>query len=158
MQSKKTLTIASVAIILALSIAVGFYFGNRRGNNEGKKSVEEKLSPLVNFAFPKPAEKITNLSGIVKEIFGAVINFEITDPNDYLPHLDGTPQKKELRSASVSRITELFLKTLNKQGNPKTTPIKISDFKVGDTITVYSEQNLRDAKKFDAAKIELLKF
>ncbi len=153
---RSTLIIAFVAIV-ALVLVGGFYYGNQKGRKEGTKATEEKLKPIIDLAYPQ-AEKIDNLTGIVKTVYGAEINFEITDLSDYLPHPDGSPQKKQMRAVSISRFTVLVAVALDKQGNPKSSPIKMSDIKIGDTITVWSDQNLKDAKKFDATRIELLKF
>ncbi len=153
---KTTIIIACVAVV-AIALIGGFYFGNQKGKMEGKKAAEDKLNPLLNLAFPAPAEKITNLTGVVKAIYGAEINFEITDPNDYLPHTDKTPQKKQIRTISISRTTEITAKTIDKQGNQKLGSIKLSDLKIGDTITARSNENIKNAKKFDAYRIELLK-
>lgn len=155
---KKTSSIVIAATICVLILSLGLYLGNKNGRKIGNKETEDRLSPIVNSVFPKPADEITNLTGVIKEIYGAQISFEIADPADYLPHPDGTPQKKQIRTASISKSTQIVSISFDKQGNPKTTPLKISDLKIGDTITVRSDQNLREAKKFDASQIELLKY
>jgi hypothetical protein len=155
---KKTTIIIVCVAVVAIALIASFYFGNKKGKDEGIKATEGKLNPLINLAFPKPSEKITNLTGVIKAIYGATIDFEIADPEDYLPHTDGSSTKKEIRVISLSKTTELFSITLDKQGNPKTIPVKLSDLKTGDTITAYSNENIRNSKKFDAVRIELLKF
>ncbi len=158
---KKTSLIVIVIVfvaIAAVALAAGFYFGNAQGRKEGEKIAKDELRPLVNLAFPPPEEKIMSLTGVIKGVYGASVDFEIVAPSDYLPHLDGSPQKKELRTASVSQSTEIVQMALDKQGNTKITTIKISDLKIGDTITARSSVNIKTAKKFDATRIELLKY
>lgn len=154
---KASIIIAAVAICV-LAFAGGFYFGNKKGEKEGEEKIKSELAPIVELAFPKPAEKITNLAGVVKEIYGATVYLEVADPNDYLPHIDGSPRKKQIRLVSVSKATEIVSVALDKNGNVKSAPLKFSDLKKGDKVAVRSSQNIKDAEKFDAKKIELLKY
>ena len=154
----KTFTITIVVLAaLALALALGLALGRKQG---GAK-VEQKLSPLVDLAFPKPSDEIKNFSGTITKIYGAIINLEIVDPDDYLPHTDGTPYIKEIRLASISSATQITLVDYTKpdnRGNPTITSIELSNLKTGDTITVQSDENIRDAKKFDVTRVELIRY
>lgn len=150
------------ALLVATSVFVlGFYIGQRKGIQTEKKEATEKLQPLVDLAFPKPPEDIRSFAGTIKAIYGATINLEIDDPDDYLPHTDGTRRRTEVRFASVTSNTKIIridATKLDAQGNQIKTDIKFSDLKVGDAITVRSDTNIRAAKKFDVTSIEVVKY
>lgn len=152
---KPLIAVVAIAIII-LILVFGFYLGRERGKDEGRK----QLDPIIDAIYPKPAAEIKNLSGRINAVYGATIELEITDPDDYLPHADGTSQRKEIRYATVSADTKIILSDMSKsdkQGNPKQTIIKISDLKTNDQITVRSDKNIRDAEKFDVTEIEVIK-
>lgn len=158
---RKFLFVLLIILIAVTAVAFGFYLGQKKGTTTGAIETETKLQPLVDLAFPKPPDDIRNFSGMIKGIYGATINLEINSPEDYLPHVDGTPRKKETRFASLTSKTKIVLidsAKLDAQGNPKITDLKLADLKAGDTITVRSEQNIKDAKKFDVTKIEMVRY
>lgn len=158
---KKVLLTLSLLLLIMAALALGFYFGRQKGTTTATQAVQQKLQPLVELAFPKPPDDIRSLSGVVKGIYGATINLEINDPDDYLPRLDGSPRKKQIRFASVTAATTIvFIDTtqLDVQGNPKITVLPLSDLKIGDNVTVRSDQNIRDERKFDITKVELVKY
>ncbi len=152
--NKKPL-IASLVILSLVIIYASFYYGKTVGEQKGKSS----YAPLVDLAFPKPPKDIRQLSGIVKGVYGATIDFEINSVDDYLPHLDGTPQKKEIRHATVTSKTTLTLidsTKLDSRGNPKTKTLSLSDIKPGMGVTVQSNQNIRNVKEFDASSVQIV--
>ncbi|MEK7630108.1 MAG: hypothetical protein AAB432_01855 [Patescibacteria group bacterium] len=143
-------------LVVVILIVAGFYFGQ----STGVKKTEQKLEPIVNLAFPKPSSDIRNFSGTIKNVVGATINLEIRDPNDYLPHTDGTKPKTQIRFVNVTATTKILLidaTKRDKSGNPTITNLKLTDLKAGDWITARSNQNVSDAQKFDATEIDLLK-
>lgn len=156
-QKKTTLTILIGVILLALILAIGFSLGKKQGANETKRN----LTPLLNYAFPPPPAEIKTLSGKVTGLSGATIYLEVADPNDYLPHTDGTPRATETRYVGVTKDTAIRLLNygrIDRQGLPQITALKLSDLKVGDAITVQSEENIKNAEKFDATEINLVKY
>ncbi|MDI6778895.1 MAG: hypothetical protein QME25_01685 [Bacteroidota bacterium] len=85
---------------------------------------KEDLKKLVDLAFPPPPAEIFSLSGVVKTIVGATIAMEVDDPEDYLPHPDGSPRRKQTRFASLlaeTKITLIDTTQLDREGNPKVT-------------------------------------
>ena len=156
----KTLTIITVAVIVLVVFGLGFYTGQTNGKKQGAVQAENKYKALIDIAFPPPPAEMTSLSGVVSGVYGATINVEITDPNDYLPHVDGTSQKKQVRYASITSATKIISinhAKLDAQGNPEIKTIRLSDIKIGDTITVRSDQNIKNAQKFDVSQVELIK-
>ncbi len=154
---KKTISVFVIILILVVAVALGFYFGQ----DSGEQQAEEKLKPLVDAAYPPPPEVMHAIGGIVKNIYGATIDLEVIDPDDYLPHLDGSPQARELRFASVSDATEIaVVDYTNPQpdGSPTITPIGLSDLKPGDEVKVISSENIRDAQKFDVTRVEVIRY
>lgn len=157
MKTKKSLAVFGVVIIVFLIIVVGLYLNQK---DDGKE-IEETLPPLVDPFYPKPPEILMSLSGTIKGISGGLMDLEIMDPDDYLPHPDGSPQRKELRFVSLFSDTEIVLiDYTNPQpdGNPTVTPLKLSDLKGGDEVRVESKENIRDAKEFDAQRIEVIRY
>lgn len=149
-----------VIAIVAVGVWVGFTLGKKKAVSENKGEVE-KLTGIVDLVFPPPSETISTLTGTIKAMYGATIHFEVNDPDDYLPHTDGSPQKKQVRFASLTGATKILLidsTQIDKDGNPKITELKQSDLKAGDVITVRSEQNIKSAEKFDVTQIELVKY
>jgi hypothetical protein len=150
-----------VIVIVIIAIVAAFYFGRSVEQKQKQEIIETKLQPLVDLTFPKPPSEIFALTGKVKSVFGATVELEVQDPDDYLPHTDGSPYKTQTRFANITsqtKITLVDLKKIDSQGNPLKTPIKLSDLKPGDVITVQSNQNIRNEKKFDVTAIELAKY
>jgi hypothetical protein len=160
---KKNFTAIAAGVILLI---IGAYFlGYRAGTQkiikDNKNAEVQYLKSLVDIAFPPPPQEFYSLSGTVKGIYGATINLEIDDPDDYLPHPDGSPRRKQVRFANISSQTKYTLidfSRLDKNGNPARSSLKLNDIKVGDVITVRSNENIRAAEKFDVTEVELFKY
>lgn len=152
---KKTTSILLVLVFIVAGVALGFYIGKQ----QGEKEAENKLGGLIDMVFPKPPEIIHTVGGVVKSIFGATIDLEIIDPDDYLPHTDGSPQKKGVKSVLISGNTEIVLVNYidpQPDGSPTITPLTLADLNPGDEIEVTSDENIRDAKKFDVTRVEVI--
>lgn len=143
--------------IFVIIIVVAFGLGFSVGRQQGISQSEKELIPLVDLAYPGPPDKIYSFRGIVQGIYGADIKLEINDPDDYLPHLDGSPRRKEIRTARTSFATEFIMTELDQFSDPIITSISLADIKVGDKIRVGSDQNIKDLQKFDAARITVTK-
>lgn len=151
--------IAAAALIIGFG--VGFFAGNLRGEHQGAAVAEQKYAPLIDSAFPKPPAELTSLSGTVKSTYGATITLEVYDPDDYLPHADGSPRAKQTRSANVTGSTTYTLVNfgkLDKQGNPARTTLTFKDIKEGDTVTVRAAANIKTAQTFDVTSVELVRY
>lgn len=154
----KSPVLAAVAFFV-IGCVFGFLFGRLAGMAEQGADIL-KLKPLIDLAYPQPPANMTSMTGTVQGIYGATIALEVDDPSDYLPHLDNTPRKKLTRSADTSSQTKYVLVDYHKldfKGNPKITSFTLSDLKVGDVITVRSNQNLRSTEKFDATEVQLVR-
>lgn len=156
MQNKSTY---SIAIALIIGFGLGLLFGQLNGQKMGVTQAEIKYKPLVDSAFPPPPAFINSVSGTVKNVYGATVTLEINDPEDYLPHIDGTPAKKLSVTADVysgTKINSIDYSKTDKDGNPKVEAIELGDFKIGSSVRVISSTNIRGADKFDAAEIDLI--
>ena len=119
------------------------------------------MRPAIEKVFPAPAPEIKTLSGVVKGVYGGTINLEIGDPDDYLPHADGSAPKREMRYVGVTSATKIYLVDMAKidqSGGAAKTTVALSSLRVGDGITVKSSQNIKDAKSFDVTEIELVRY
>lgn len=157
---KKTALFLSIAVACLVLIGIGFWAGNRKGAYSGAAAAEEKLKPIVERIYPKPAEEIRRASGAIVKILGATLTLSMDDPEDYIPHTDGTPRRQITRYATVLASTKIVRVDLTKRdarGNPQVTALKLSDLNAGDTVAISTDQNIRTAQLFDATQIELLK-
>lgn len=150
-----------VAVAIVVGIAAGYSLGTTVGYATGRSAADTQLSGIVNSVFPKPPSEIHQIAGTVKAIVGATLTLEVNDPSDYLPHVDGTPQKKMARYASLMGSTKIVLIDSTKtdaQGNPLTSTLAPSDLKVGDNVMVKSDQNIAATPRFDVTNVQLVKY
>ncbi len=154
---KKTIPILLVVLFVVAGVALGFYFGQK----QGAQKTEETLGALVDQVYPPPPEVMQAMGGTIKNIYGAIIDLEVLDLDDYLPHPDGSPRARELRFASVSGATEIVLVDYTNpqpDGSPTVTPLTLSDLKPGDEVKVISDENIRDTQKFDVTRVEVIRY
>jgi hypothetical protein len=155
----KNKSVYFLAVALIIGLGFGLFVGQMSGQKAGTAQAEMKYKPLVDSAFPPPPPSIGAVSGVVKNVYGGAVTLEINDPNDYLPHLDGTPVKKLTVTAEVYASTKLnsvdYSKT-DKKGDFEVAEIKLDDLKVGSAVRVLSSSNIKDADKFDATEIDLI--
>lgn len=148
-------------LLLAVTLLVGAALGFFAGDQWGIARTETKLVPALESAFPKPPEVLTSLAGTVKAKYGASLVLLVDDPDDYFPHLDGTPRAQEERTANVSANTTYTLadfSRLDRNGNPTRVGLSFGDVQAGDMVVVTSAENIRDAKIFEAMAIEKTKY
>lgn len=144
-------------IVGATAFIVGLAAGYWAGNTTGMRAGEARLKPVVDLAFPPPPDEMYALTGVVKSIYGTSITLEIDDPDDYLPHADGSPRRKQTRTVSVSSATtfsDVNFRSLDREGNPVRTSFAFTDLQPGNTISVRSASNIRRAESFDAISVE----
>jgi len=156
----KTLTL-SILVALIIGGVIGYFAGSSMGFQNGKIAQDEKLGGLVDLVFPKPPETIRSASGIITAVNGGSLSLEIGDPDDYLPHTDGTQQKKIVRTAIIAPTTKILLidsTQIDTQGNPKITELPATDLKVGDAVTIRTQKNIRTESSFNVEQIEIVKY
>lgn len=153
MEPNRNALFMAVAIALLAGLAVGYFIGNAQGN----VAIERKFMPILNAVYPPPPNELFSLTGTVKGVYGAEFELEIDDPDDYLPHLDGSPRAKQTRTANTSATTAFVLidfEKLDEEGNPSRTALTLADVKEGDIVTVQSNENIRDAGSFEASVVQ----
>jgi hypothetical protein len=154
---KKILLAVVIVVVAVVCCYVGFLIGTK----QGKMQAQQEWEPIVNVAFPKPPEQLFYLNGTVVDVVGATISLEINDPDDYLPHTDGSPVATEVRYANLTGQTKVLAYDMNRvdaNGNPLSTQIRSSDLKAGDSIMVKSDANIRDAEQFDVTEVALIRY
>lgn len=157
MENAPNKKIALPLILLALGLAVGFAAGFYQGARQGAATAENRLASVLDLAFPKPPTEMFALTGAVKRIYGATIELEIDNPDDYLPHPDQSPRAKETRRANVIAATSyatIDFSKLDAEGNPSRAAFTLADLKEGDIVTVRSAQNIKDVQTFDVVAVE----
>ncbi len=150
-----------IAIALIIGLGIGFFLGQMNGKKIGTAQTETKYAPIVDAAFPPPPAEMIVLSGVVKSTYGATIVIEINDPDDYLPHADGSLRAKQTRTVNVlgnTTYATVNFGKFDKQGNPTRTPITFNDIKTGDTVTVHAATNIKTAQTFNATAVEVVEY
>ncbi|KKU14785.1 hypothetical protein A3I34_02240 [Candidatus Jorgensenbacteria bacterium RIFCSPLOWO2_02_FULL_45_12] len=156
--NKKTSTYIAIGILIfAAGAVIGFWVGLE----SGKKMTNTKLQKIVDMMIPKPDAVMFSLTGTLKEIHGATLVVEVQNPDDYLPHTDDTAPTMEMRYASLTDSTKIFITDAAKfdtSGRPEISEVKSSDLKIGSIVTVRSDKNIRNKKNFDATQVEAVRY
>ena len=152
--SRKTALLTLIALVGTLFIGAygGYLYGLQIGG--------EKMQKLVNIVYPQPPKEMYELDGLIVGTDANTMTLEIQDPNDYLPHIDGTDSTMQRRVVSITSTTKIMMadqNALDANGEAIITTIKFSDIKVGVRTIVKSSENIKDATSFDATEIEVFK-
>jgi hypothetical protein len=157
--NKSTNTILVIIIVIAVGVA-GYFAGASIGKQKGIEQTESNLMPIIDMAFPPPPEMLTSTGGTVTGVENGVISLEITDPEDYLPHPDGTPKNKIVRYVEATPETEIIYTDFSspdpETGLPSEIAIEISEIEEGDRISVRTEENIREQENITATRIEVV--
>jgi hypothetical protein len=126
----------------------------------GKKFAQYKA--VANSVYPelKPEDQLLAVEGFIKSISGNTVQLDMIDPEDRLPHLDGTPYNRQVRTVTVTSATKFTLidsRKIDANGNVLRSAIKLSDLKTGDYILVRAGSNIRNAIDFTATEVETAK-
>jgi hypothetical protein len=152
--SRKTALLTLIALVGSLFIGAygGYLYGERVGG--------EKIRKLIDIVYPQPPKEMYELDGLIVGTDVDTVTLEIQDPNDYLPHIDGTDSLKQRRVVSITSTTKIMMadqNTLDANGEAVVTSVKFSDIKVGVRAIVKSLENIKDATSFSANEIEVFK-
>jgi hypothetical protein len=150
-----------VVVSLLIGAIAGFYFGNVVGNRAGFTKARVEDAAILDLAFPPPAQELKSLSGTISNVTGGTMTIMVNDPDDYLPHVDGSARDTERRYADAGSKTEFVLidYTIREaSGDPVTTVLSIADFVAGDVVTVRSNDNIRDAERFYVYRVEKVRY
>lgn len=155
----KNTSIILIAVALIIGFAGGYFAGvtTEKKTTEEFKQAAEEFKQVAELVFPAPAEELFSLTGTLKSVNGNTLTIEVRDPDDYLPHTDGTAPKTEVRTVSVTEATKIIsidITKINENGDPAITEIHASDLAPGTALTVRSDTNIRDAMAFTATQIE----
>ncbi len=153
---KRSVFISVGIVLLVAGAVIGYLVGQVSGN----QTAANKYISLINAAFPAPSGTAYNLQGTVQSVYGATIAFTVNDPQDYLPHMDGSARATQTRNANTNPNTKYFAvdnARLNKDGSPTVTPSSLADIKPGAIVMVKSDQNIFSASSFDVSEVDLLK-
>lgn len=149
---------------LIIGIVVGFLvysFVSNKSPFSNQKDSDKDLQALVDSAYPKPPADIRAVVGKITAIDTNTIRFETADPEDYLPHKDGSAQKMITRTGKIISTTEMYMISPTKvdsKGNIPKKKISVADLKVGDSVTITGSQNIRTAAEFDVLLIEKIEY
>jgi len=153
-----------IAFVLAviLLLGIGFFVGRYFGLNEGKKIGEEKA--IANYewalskAFPKPPAVLNSVNGVVKNIKENKITIEFADPEDYIPHKDGSPRRMISRGAIVTPQTAFYVFDYSKNEGKVELKGGIKEVRLGDVISVKTSQNILRDINFIVGEVVLLRY
>lgn len=148
---KKTSIVLGVVAIIVLVVAGGYYIYNQM---QAQKVAVSQQDEALKY-YPKPPDVIKNTGGTVTGIYGAMVNVAMSDPADYLPHTDGTPQKYVAIGLNVTKSTVITVVSLANGGASK--PATLADIKIGDEIRYWTDSNIRTTRQVDATIIQLIR-
>ncbi|MEK7479445.1 MAG: hypothetical protein AAB634_02860 [Patescibacteria group bacterium] len=147
-----------IAVIFLIAGAAG---GGYFGREAGLKKARSEYQALLDLAYPPPALEIHRISGTVRAVVGGTIHLDVNAPEDYLPHLDGSPRKTAVKAANVSGATEYVLVDYSKpqeNGDPTRSTFTLEELKPGEQVVVESDENIREAKVFEAKLVQQVRF
>jgi hypothetical protein len=153
---RRNIWIWGVTIVLVVAALAATYI-SQKGESEKKRAadIQQAIEKQAR-EYPIPAV-VKTVSGIVKGVYGATIHLEIDDPQDIIPHTDGTPRRKLLVFASLlsdTRVLLVDLKHLDARGNPNESALDVSGIREGDSITVTTNSNIVESQRFDVSRVE----
>jgi hypothetical protein len=157
-QKNNVLPLVLLAVGIILGFAGGYFLGTKAPKEEARNA---NLQELVDAAYPKPPEDIRTVNAKITKIDGTRIEFETNDPEDYLPHSDGSAPYTMTRVARVTDATEIWLLSPTKidaNGNVSKKKLKITDLKAGEMVAITASENVRTAKEFDTLLIEKVEY
>lgn len=178
---KKTIIIAG-AVTAIVGCLLGYTVGYFRGGKDVTASYVAKIV-AVNKLFPSAPANIFSLSGQVKSINGSTIVIN-ANPMTQNPFAEGNfPAVREVTIVGATSITRTEQKdpatfqkemtafqkaTQSRTGSAGAAPaavnlpnpftevvLKLSDVKVGDTITITAASDITSAARFEATKIQV---
>ncbi len=137
--------ITYVAIVLVASLGIWFYVSRNQSDN---------LNPEGRKELPTPAFKVSeySLSGKVVTIKDSVITLNVTR---IFVGDNGNYQASEEKTFTITPKTPVSLVT-TASGKVTTKVGKISDIKVGQNITVYSNKDIARQDSFFPSRIDIL--
>lgn len=149
-----------VSVVVVISLLVGAVAGYFYGRQVGLEIARKEVKSVLDLAYPPPPDEVKVVSGKLLEVGDSSLILEIDDFSDYLPHTDNSPRKKISLNvtAPAAEISLVDYTKFDKSGNPATTKIDLSDLRVGDSVTVTANENIRKIRTVTAAKIELVKY
>lgn len=149
---KQTNIVLAIIVVVAVVFGLGYYVGAKKMFTGGAPSAGERCLAIVDSVFPKPPDVIKNSSGIVKGVYGALLSVEMANPDDYIPHTDGTPA--QTLSIGLNINSQTLVRMAGAGGGAPITA-KLSDIKVGDSVRFWSDSNIRGAKQVDATLVQI---
>lgn len=157
---KKTVLV----VVLILIVAAGASYG---GYKWALKKSQEKIKVLENalrMFYPETPSEMNSISGAIKEIKDDTIALEtrkiFTDLYDRITRANETDIRtikitKDTKIVEINFLAPVKIKPGALPSAPAEKPLKLSDLKVGDQITVSAKENVKDKMEFDAEKIIL---
>lgn len=151
---KQTNIVLAIVAGIAVVFGLGYYVGTKGILSGGSNSAGARCLAVIDSVFPKPPDIIKNASGVVKGVYGALLSVEMANPDDYIPHTDGTPA--QTLSVGLNINSQTLVRMANASGVAPVTA-KLSDIKVGDTVRFWSDSNIRGAKQVDATLVQIIR-
>jgi hypothetical protein len=159
-KTQKTIYFIVGGLILAcLIFSLGFYAGKIKGKKMVDLELKEKADSykkIAETAYPEPPKEIFEIGGTVKEKGKNFLVITTIDPEDYMPHPDGSPYRTLDIKVNVGENTLLKFfdySKLDANGNPIISQISIENIKLGERVLVKSKVNIKNAVEFTASEI-----
>jgi len=149
-------------VIALVSLLVGWQIGREPLKNELKESQKmiEVLKSNLEMFYPPLPEEIKSILGKVIEIKEKTILVEASIRVSRFPLPEGEDIEKKNIKVIVTDQTEITKRELTEPllpeeiGEIKEKPLVFSDIKVGDNISVFSEENIKGKTEIIASQIK----
>jgi len=152
-------------ILILVSLLVGFFVGKISERKiwqaeiiKTQKEVEFLESSLETFYPPLP-EEIYSISGKVTEVGDETVSIETLVRVSQFPLPEGAEIEKQNIKVNVTdqtKITKFEMLLMPVLPEEETSVVNFSDIKVGDQISVTSEENIKGEKEITASQIEII--
>ena len=137
--------IVLISLILIAASGFGGYFLGKNSMKEYKTAIDE--------IFPAPLDEIFSIDGTIQEISGDSFKIETSSFERYIP---GKERKMILLDVETNQDTQITESDLFATEELQNIEISISELKIGDYITITSEENIKNKNKFTATTITKL--
>jgi hypothetical protein len=159
-ENPRLFRVALLIFLLVLALFIVSTLTTPTRDRRAVRELEQTVARELAARYTAPQE-LHALSGVVRGVYGATIQLEVEDPEDYLPHADGTPRRRVVRFATVTprtnivRFSEVTLGE-NTHAGANSDALPLSAVKPGMLVRVLSDENLVTTPRFLASEVRII--
>lgn len=149
---------AIILFVLVVVLVLVSLLAKKSPEREASRVLRDKVAREIAAGYEKTTD-VRLISGTVLDIVGSSLRIETRDPNDYLPHADGSPVKTVVKFVTVTSQTQVKRideTKLDASGGVISSLISIGNIHKGDVVTVVADHNVLNSPEFDAVEVRLV--